>query len=421
MCTNCKVEIATHHGDDDLCDDCHDESYFTCAACGDDYNDLDDQVTAPDTGETICQSCFDANYSCCDCCDEYHADNDMTKVARQSRPRGNDMLCPMCVDAQTVECDDCGDVIYDDDSCRAGDYGTVCQRCFEDNYFTCGGCGEVWHNDNYACGGECENCYDNAGPDYAPLDCPHDGPTVEVGSGRCYGLEVETHRCANYAAFEGKTYFGAKAECTVEGKEFFSSILHGDAGLGAIDDLTKFAKANKWEVGRSCGTHLHLDLRNDTNDQRYAIAYAYLRLENTFYSFVAESRRTNSYCQPARVNAFDIAVWAEKRDYRNFVGQTVRYAWMNLYAFTHHKTIEIRSLEGSLDPTQLKNWIKLHTRFADWASKLGLTGVMKTLGSPPFSGAGSHRAETLLAEIMGYELYTYYFKPEKNDDANSNS
>lgn len=416
MCTNCEDELATHHSDDDLCDDCHDKNYFVCAICGDDYNDLDDQCLAPDMGDTICQSCFDSEYSCCAVCDEYHADSNMAKVARQGHPFGDDLLCPACVSTNTVDCDDCGDTVYSDDSHSLPYIGDVCTKCYDCNYFVCEGCGDTFHNNDCAADDYCEDCYDYDGPDYDPRRCPIDGPTTEVGSGRCYGLEVETNHCEKYSSFEGKTYFGAKEDCTVTGKEFYSSILHGDAGLEAIDKLTEFAKHHNWGVGRSCGTHLHLDLRDDTDDQRYAIAYAYCVTETIFYDFVAANRRTNSYCAPISWRVSDLTHYAKDGHYDHFADSRPRYNWLNLWAFDTHQTIEIRSLEGTLDPTRLKNWVKLHTRFADWASKLGLAGVTKALAETNYQ-----QKKALLLTILGYDLYTYYFKPEKKDDENSNS
>ena len=39
-----------------------------------------------------------------------------------------------------------------------------------------------------------------------------------------------------------------------------------------------------------------------------------------------------------------------------------RYSWINLHSLFHRGTLEIRSHSGTLNPTKIKNWLKIHLR-----------------------------------------------------------
>jgi hypothetical protein len=212
-----------------------------------------------------------------------------------------------------------------------------------------------------------------------------DGCTDNIGSDRCFGVELETESCDGYyEALADHPAWGAKEDCTVSGKEFFSAILKGDSGLEAIDDIADIADSNCWDVESNCGFHLHLDMRGEKRDSLYAIAYAYRATENVWLSFVSRSRRSGSYCHRCRWRCSDIDAAVTRRDglgtrFGSWASGQDRYDWVTVSQYNVHKTIEIRLHDGTCDGEAVTNWIKAHTRFADWASKLGYEGVKAAL------------------------------------------
>jgi hypothetical protein len=203
---------------------------------------------------------------------------------------------------------------------------------------------------------------------------------TEIGSTRCFGVELETDECNGYFDLDGSAAWGAKDDCTVLGKEFYTDILSGDDGLEAIRELGRVADSNGWAAGNSSGYHLHLDMRGENDDSLYAVAYAYRKTEQVWFSFVNQRRRTGTYSRQMNICCADIdAAAAGGRSFYSFSSRGGRYFWCNLVAYGHHSTFEIRSHEGTCDDTEVINWIKAHTRFADWAAELGLAGVKEAL------------------------------------------
>jgi len=205
------------------------------------------------------------------------------------------------------------------------------------------------------------------------------GCTTKIGSERCFGLELETDKCEGYNAFCDHPAWGAKNDCTVSGKEFYSDILNGDEGLEAILDWALLANNNGWEAGESAGYHLHLDLRREVDDSCYAMAYAYKRFETVWLSFVASHRHDNPYSSMVRWDCADVKRAAGRQDYFRWCQSIARCMWCNTAAFGYHSTVEIRLHQGTCDRDEIINWVKAHARFVDWACTKGLAGVEEAL------------------------------------------
>jgi hypothetical protein len=70
--------------------------------------------------------------------------------------------------------------------------------------------------------------------------------------------------------------------------------------------------------------------------------------------------------------------------------------WFNTCSYDLLTTFELRLHEGTCDTEAIINWVKAHTRFADWASGKGFAGVKEAL-------AGLD--EKALAELIGREAW----------------
>ena len=328
----------------------------------------------------------------CHYCEGSFESSTLERVRRERYARGSrthDMLCPRCVQRQTTLCTHCAERTYTRSTRPTLTGGRiVCETCrYGDDFHSCAHCNRC---------DPAENMVEQAGNYYCPsclvqyanfafgtfLD---DGCTNKIGSDRCFGVELETESCDGYyEALVDHPAWGAKEDCSVSGKEFFSAILKGDSGLEAVNEIAEIADENGWEVESNCGFHLHLDMRGEKRDSLYAIAYAYRATQDVWLSFVTRSRRNASYCHTCRWLCSDIDAAVTRRNglgtrFGNWAGGQDRYDWLTVSAYNVHKTIEIRLHHGTCDGEAVTNWIKANTRFADWASKLGYEGVKEAL------------------------------------------
>jgi hypothetical protein len=108
----------------------------------------------------------------------------------------------------------------------------------------------------------------------------------------------------------------------------------------------------KSTVNKSCGLHVHLDMRSRDVDQAYANLFASQAL---LYSMCPKTRLTNNFCKPSNTYS-KMATASQTSD---------RYHGINAGAFTKHKTIEVRIHSGTVNAFKIINWVKLLVQIAD--------------------------------------------------------
>lgn len=99
----------------------------------------------------------------------------------------------------------------------------------------------------------------------------------------------------------------------------------------------------KARVNKSCGFHVHLDMRNRNSSLCYNNLVG---AQPILYAMNPMSRRNNSYCK--------------KNTGKKLRRTKDRYKGINGYmALDKHNTIEIRIHSGTVTPIKIKNWVKL--------------------------------------------------------------
>lgn len=184
----------------------------------------------------------------------------------------------------------------------------------------------------------------------------------EMRSLRRFGVELETSRCFRASRLALKTVYGAKHDGSIDGLEFVSPILQGDAGLRATRGFCTRARHARFAVDSNCGMHIHLDVSGEDALQRRHIAAAYAATQGLWCSLVSPRRLHNTYCGPIPWNFQDMVAC---RDFQDRCEETSRYYWFNIAAAEKYRTFEIRNHEGTLDGVRVCNWIKAHARFFD--------------------------------------------------------
>jgi hypothetical protein len=105
-------------------------------------------------------------------------------------------------------------------------------------------------------------------------------------------------------------------------------------------------------VNKSCGLHVHLDMRKRNPDVAYANLFSSQAL---LYAMCPKTRLQNNYCKPS--NTYSKMV--------NAAQTADRYHGINASAFNRHKTIEIRIHSGTVNAFKIINWVKLLIQIAD--------------------------------------------------------
>lgn len=109
-----------------------------------------------------------------------------------------------------------------------------------------------------------------------------------------------------------------------------------------VQNTLKQLTDNGGRINKSCGCHVHIDMRNRPNATYYRIAQ---RVREAFKSWlhrtISPRRATNRYC----------SVWADS--------QASRYSAVNTHCHSEHNTIEIRVGMPTLNYTKLNMWARL--------------------------------------------------------------
>ena len=190
---------------------------------------------------------------------------------------------------------------------------------------------------------------------------------------RNYGIELETSG-GTHTTIAEHTGFGAKCDCSISGLEYVSPVLRGRAGLRKI---RAFMRGQRLPVNRSCGFHLHMEMRDDhdmTTSQRYNVLAAYIAMQDQWFAKVSPSRRDNHYCYRWDTHYLnDCLEGGRYRDnFYDFARMQDRYNWMNVRAFVDHGTFENRLHQGTWNFSKVKGWIALNLRFVKAASRISL-------------------------------------------------
>ena len=247
-----------------------------------------------------------------------------------------------------------------------GPYGqTICARCVRQECGTCYDCGRIeWdsdlHHDEIDDERICSNCRQERRGD--EFDGRHKSfaATNTFGSARNFGIELET----NAGTASDQFAFGAKEDGSIDGWEFVSHKLRGDAGLAETEQF--MASFDGVRIGDNCGFHLHFSVQDLTDAEKYGTYAAYLVLQDWFFNQVNRTRQSNSYCRKLDVRAsFADAREAVRtaRTFASFSNYWERYHWLNVGAVHKHNTFEIRLHHAVKDFEPVKRWVILNLRF----------------------------------------------------------
>jgi hypothetical protein len=114
--------------------------------------------------------------------------------------------------------------------------------------------------------------------------------------------------------------------------------------------ITKLMTVLKGEckVNKSCGLHVHLDMRNKDPKKAYTNLFV---MQKLLYSMCPKSRHSGSFSIPE--------MSYREIDFKRMEGMGDRYKGINPTAFSKYGTIEVRIHSGTLNPKKINNWIRI--------------------------------------------------------------
>lgn len=167
--------------------------------------------------------------------------------------------------------------------------------------------------------------------------------------------------------------------------EIVSPPLTGLEGIDEVEKVVKVLNANGFKVNKSCGFHVHheiKDLNHKALDNLYRIYNKYE--EAVIQKLLPKSRSEVIWCTP--LNRADGRVNRNKsimdrvndsktlEEFLRNVGEThinrsnIRYHSLNLNSFIKYGTIEFRHHSGTLDFEKIKMWILLTHKMIETAT-----------------------------------------------------
>lgn len=162
----------------------------------------------------------------------------------------------------------------------------------------------------------------------------------------------EDGSCGGFAA-DGSRLRGFEVRVLLEQDNFFDNLKR----------ICKVLKDLGFKTDPSCGTHVHLDMRNRDVKRCYANLFQAQLLLRKFLTY---DRKHNIYCKKNEYSSFDEHI-------ANAVGREARRYGINTHSYQTYKTLEVRMYQGTLEAEKLAPFIQLLLQIVNYEGNLDKT------------------------------------------------
>lgn len=363
-CYNCEKKFQeadlTIIEDNHYCEDCRNEVAFYCEECRSFYITDNNNSVYTHNGNTICESCYDNHYFTCNDCEEVFSNDDKNDVAN-----GDISVCGSCVE-HYFHCAECEGYYHEDES-------NYCEPC--DNSY-CNGC-----YDNHDCT-DSEFCEQEANLEFTK------GKNKKLISNyRFVSCEIEAEE-GDHHSIELNDNFSIKEDGSLHnGVEITLAPSSGSVYLDRVNTACKVLTDTGHVINRSCGLHVHIDLRDKKTDYVFLshLLTTFYAIEDVLFATQPQSRQDNTYCMSLRKNYsffdfyqrktydFDFNYYNMPKDQKEDMDRfkldhynSKRYNAFNFHSVFYRGTIEIRLHAGSLNPIKIVRWTNLLLKIVKW-------------------------------------------------------
>lgn len=243
---------------------------------------------------------------------------------------------------ENCECSDCGESHYCDNE-------TECNRRHR-NYEGSG------TNEHWEYREDCRDCRrDGNFESLEDCDC---GGTDAGNNPVCLGEHVlcvghcDGHYCNGYDDHPDYEC-NCECDCSSEYGHEIAVVAKSSHIAEVITKVCAVLSEHDAEVNKTCGLHVHLDMRGSDENRAFSNL---VKAQNLLYGMVPHSRYENTYCRPNKSRCMD--------DYQG------RYFGINPQSYKEHRTIEVRLHSGSINAVKIINWIKLLQKIAYCKKKI---------------------------------------------------
>lgn len=197
-------------------------------------------------------------------------------------------------------------------------------------------------------------------------------------------------RYEHYNHEDGKSYFKFVTDASVNARdldgdgdpiECVSPVLKGTTGKNALKKVCDALKAARAGVNRSCGLHVHISVPRMTDRQYVNTFVNYQRMESLIDSFMAPSRKNNTYAMELRNRYLE---GCTSKDDVNEALHYNRYYKVNPRAYDVHKTVEFRQHQGTTDYEKIAMWVAFCGKLVVWSAKNRLESNLANIEDVPF-------------------------------------
>lgn len=116
-----------------------------------------------------------------------------------------------------------------------------------------------------------------------------------------------------------------------------------------INKVGVILKECEAKVNKTCGLHVHIDMRNRDVAQCYK---KLVNVQDVLFDMVKSHRKESTYCTKNQSPIYDSSNMYTDPD-RN------RYTAINKMAYGQHRTLEVRLHHGTVNAEEIKHWAKL--------------------------------------------------------------
>lgn len=139
--------------------------------------------------------------------------------------------------------------------------------------------------------------------------------------------------------------------CVISPQKEFKEVLQ--KVIKVLDDAGS-------KVNKTCGLHVHIDVRNRNKEQVFANL---VKAQDILYAMNPNSRLTGISEEGNRETCYSQKITTT--DFQAALDQRERYMGINAKAYSKHKTIEVRIHSGSTNFEKIFNWVCILLAIAD--------------------------------------------------------